>query len=890
MRPPRPPRWAEWLLTRLLGRHPSTPYLIGDLREEHAEIARRFGPLAAVWYPVVALTLGIRLALGRLGVPGAHQLASPRTRHPGDLMRNGLTLAFRSLTRRPVVSGAVILTIGSALAAATIAFATVNGVLLRSLPYANPDRLVVIWERSLVRDAERNVASPANFLTWRDELRQVESLAAVFETSGSLTGTERPEQVGTVLATGDFFPLIGATPVAGRLFGPDDAIRGAAPVTVMSERYWRTRYGADPGVIGRSVLINGNRAEIIGVLPERLEFAPAMSWAGVGTRDFYLPWAIGEEGRTAGGRFLQVIGRLAPGASLVGARQEASKLAGQLRQRFPERQEGWDVNLVSLHDDMVGDVRFPIAIVFGAVCFVLLIAGANVANLLMARATERRGEMAIRSALGAGRMALARQLFGESLLLATLGGILGAALSIWGVASLVAASPDLPRLDAIRIDAPVIGFLLLASTVVATLVGVGPAIEATGRSPGQWFGQRGAVSDRRGTRARRMLVGVQVALSVILLVGAGVLVRSLVNRLGVDLGIDAESVVTGRVSLPEAGYPTPERREVAFESLVERAEAVPGVEAAAVASIIPMSDGSQATGFQALDRPTPEAGQFPVADVRFVHHRYFAAMGIPIQAGRSLSDADRAGSPVVVVINETGARQLWPNESPIGKRILMEWGDTLRAEIVGVARDVRLSGPDRSVERATLYWDYRQTGVPSGMTLVVRGRSAEPAVEPIRAALAAIDPDLPLYNVRSMDGLRDAAVAQSRFITAALGLFSLLALGLAVLGVYGVMAYGVEQRTREIGVRLALGADRASVVRMLLRDGGRVVLPALAVGLGAAWVLTGFLRTLAFGVAPRDPVSLAGSLVVIGAAALAACWIPARRASAIPAVEAIRAD
>ncbi|MBL8987770.1 MAG: FtsX-like permease family protein, partial [Gemmatimonadetes bacterium] len=270
--------------------------------------------------------------------------------------------------------------------------------------------------------------------------------------------------------------------------------------------------------------------------------------------------------------------------------------------------------------------------------------------------------------------------------------------------------------------------------------------------------------------------------------------------------------------------------------------------------------------------------------------RYFAAMGIPIQAGRSLSDADRAGSPVVVVINETGARQLWPNESPIGKRILMEWGDTLRAEIVGVARDVRLNGPDRSVERATLYWDYRQTGVPSGMTLVVRGRSAEPAVEPIRAALAAIDPDLPLYNVRSMDGLRDAAVAQSRFITAALGLFSLLALGLAVLGVYGVMAYGVEQRTREIGVRLALGADRASVVRMLLRDGGRVVLPALAVGLGAAWVLTGFLRTLAFGVAPRDPVSLAGSLVVIGAAALAACWIPARRASAIPAVEAIRAD
>ncbi len=890
MSTPRPPRWAEWLLGKLLGRHPSTPYLIGDLREEYEAVSRRVGLLAAVWYPAAALALGLRLAANRFRDRFLPDPVFTRIRHPGDLMRNGLTLALRSLTRRPIVSGAVILTIGSALAAATIAFATVNGVLLRPLPYANPERLVTIWERSLTREADRNVVSPANFLTWRDELRQVESLAAVFETSGSLTGTEQPEQVGIVFATGDFFSLLGATPVSGRLFGQNEAAEGGAPVAVMSERYWRARHGADPSVIGRSVVINGNRAEVIGILPSRFEFAPAMSWAGVGTRDFYLPWSLGPAARTAGGRFLQVIGRLAPGATLEGARQESSALAGRLREQFPDRQQGWDVNLVSLHEDLVGDVRSPIGIVFVAVCFVLLIAGANVANLLMARATERRGEMAIRAALGAGRMALARQLFGESLLLAALGGVLGVVLSFWGVAALVAASPDLPRLEGVRVDGPVLAFLLLASAVVAALVGVGPAIEASGRSPGQWFGQRGAISDRRGTRARRTLVGAQVALSMILLVGAGVLIRSMVNRLAVDLGIDAESVATGQVNLPRGAYGTPERRVLTFESLIEKIEAMPGVEAAAVASIVPMSDQGQATGFHALDRPTPEAGQFPVADVRFVHHRYFAAMGIPILAGRSLGDADRAGSPVVVVINETGARQLWPNESPLGKRILMEWGDTLRAEIVGVARDVRLGGPDQPVERATLYWDYRQTGVPNGMTVVVRGRTAEPAIEPIRAALASIDPDLPLYNVRSMVSLRDEAVAQSRFIAGALGLFSLLALGLAVLGVYGVMAYGVEQRTREIGVRLALGADRSSVVRMLLRDGGRVVLPALAVGVGAAWLLTGFLRSLVFGVAPRDPVSVIGSLIVIGGAALAACWIPARRASAIPAVEAIRAD
>ncbi len=883
----RPPRIAERLLIVLLGTRPSAPYVVADLREEYQSLQRTRPQFASLWYWGQALSVGLRLRADRDSFPLRPAI---RSHLRGDQMRNELGLAVRTLLKRPVLSGAILLTVGGGLAAATIAFSLVNGVLLRPLPYSTPERLVTIWERQSGGTEDRNPTSPANFYAWSDQLRQVEGLTAVFESGTPLTGDGEPVQVGVVYATGGLFPLLGAVPLAGRLFGPLDDIDGGPDVVVVSEALWRRRYGSDRSLIGRSIMVNGRARQVIGVVPSRFDFRPGFSFGSVGSRDLFIPFQFGAAARNAGGRYLQVIGRLAASATLASARQESASLAGRLREQFPDRQKGWETNLVGLHADLVGDVRTPIAIGFGAVCFVLLIACANVANLLMARATERRGEMAIRSALGAGRFALARQLFGESLLLAGFGGLVGILLSTWGLAALIRANPDLPRLDEIGLDPSTVGFALLATGLVACLVGVGPAVAASGRPSGAWFSHRGGTSDRVAGRTRRLLVGVQVALSVVLLMGSGLLVRSLLNRLEVDLGIEPAHVMTAQISLPNRRYPRPEQRAAIFEGLLTRVAAMPGVTAASASSIIPMSDQGQATDFMALDRPRPEAGQLPVADVRFVHHDYFATMGIPLIAGRLLQEPDRPGAPTAVLINETGARQTWPGGSAVGKRIQMAWGDTLRAEVVGVVGDVRLDGPDKPVSQATLYWDYRQTGTPGNMVVVVRGNLSEPKIAPIRAALAELDPTLPLYNVRTMSGLRAGAVARSRFIAVALALFSALALGLAALGVYGVMAYGIQQRTREIGVRLALGADRRAVVRMLLWEGGRLVAPALAIGVVAALALSGFLRTLVFGVTPYDPITLGVGLLTIGGVALAACWIPARRASAIPPVEAIRAD
>ena len=511
-----PPRLAELLLRRLLGTRPSAPYVVADLGEEYEAVRRARPRVASLWYWGQALAIGLRLRVDRDRQPLRPPIHSTHWR---DQMRNELGVALRTLIKRPVLSGAIVFTVGGALAAATIAFGLVNAVLLQPLPYATPERLVTIWERQTGGADRRNPTSPANFYAWSDQLRQVEGLVAIIESSTPLTGDGDPDQVGVVYATGGLFPLLGAVPLAGRLFGPLDDIDGGPDVVVVSEALWRRRYGSDRNLIGRSITVNGRPREVIGVVPSRFDFRPGFSFGSVGARDLYIPFQFGADSRNAGGRYLQVIGRLAPSATLASAHQESAELARRLREQFPDRQSGWEINLVGLHADIVGDVRTPIAIVFGAVCFVLLIACANVANLLLARATERRGEMAIRSALGAGRLALVRQLFGESALLAGLGGLVGILLSTWGLAALVRANPDLPRLGVIGLDARTLGFALLATGLVACLVGVGPAVAASGRPVGGWFSHRGGTSDRGASRARRVLVGVQVALAVVLLMG-----------------------------------------------------------------------------------------------------------------------------------------------------------------------------------------------------------------------------------------------------------------------------------------------------------------------------------------------------------------------------------
>jgi len=871
-----------------LGGRPSAAFIIADLREDYLSRAARRPVIARCWYWSEAIRLGLRM---RLTAPVAR--AAPAVpRHAGDQMQLELRLAWRALYRRPMLSSAMVLTIGLAIAAATTVFAVVHGVLLRPLSYQDPGRLVAVWERNLPRDLTENVVSPANFLAWREVPRSFAGVAAVVQFAAALTGDGEPEQVGVMQATAEYFAITGARPLVGRLYTLDDDRPDADRVAVLSEGFWRRRYGSDPTVVGRSILVNGRPTVVIGVLPAEADFVPRRAaFFATGGRDLWLPARFPAEARTAGGRYLQVIARLAPGATLEAAQAEMTTLAATWRARFPERQAGWDITVRALKDDLVGEVRTSLLVILVAVGLVLLVAGANVADLQLTRTVERHQEIAVRAALGAGQGRLVRQLLMEGLLIAATGGVLGLLLARWAIAGLVRASPGLPRLDAVGLDPVVIGFAVLITAGSTVFFGLAPAV-SLGRGS-----LAGALTHRAGTgrvgaqSARQLLVGIQVAFSFLLLVGAALLIRSLVNRLGVDIGLQPDGVAVADVSLPATRFPGEPERERFFAALVAQVAALPGVTASSVGSIVPMSGGGQATSFRLLDRPAPPVGAEPIADVRFVHHRYHEALGIEVVQGRALTEQDAAGTPVVVLINEAGARLLWPGESAVGKRIEMEWNDTLRAEVVGVVRDVHLTGPDVAVERTTLYWDYRQAGVPSTMTVVARAAGDPTALLPlIRQAARTLDPDIPLYNLGSMDELLSRAVAKARFTTIAFGLFAVLALLLASIGLYGVMASATQQRTREIGIRMALGASGPAVRQMVLRQGLRVIAPAIALGAGAALGLTGLLRSMVFEVSPSDPLTFLAVASLLTATALLACWVPARRASRVDPVEAIRAE
>jgi len=806
-------------------------------------------------------------------------------------MLSELSVTTRVLRRRPMLSGAIILTIGLAIAASTVAFAVVDGVLLEPLPYAEPERLVTVWERNVPRDQQHNVVSPANFLAWRERLRSVDVVAALVSHSLTLTGDGEPERVGVVNASAAYFRAVGGTPLLGRLYDENDDAPDATTVAVLSEGFWRRRFGSDSSVVGRTLTLNRNPVVVVGVLPARYDFNPRFAFSATGARDLWLPQQFPPAARTAGGRYLQVIARLAPSATVASAQQEASTLARRLEREFPERQTGWDVNVVGLRTELVGEARRTILVVFGAICFVLLIACANVANLLLARAGEREQEMAVRAALGAQRRRLVRQLMLESLLLAMAGCVLGLGLAWWGIRALVAAAPELPRVDQIGLDGSVTGFAVLATLATALLFGLAPAIHASRSDLAGWLSQRAASGTRLAVRMRGALVAVQVGLSFVLLVGAGLLVRSLLNRMAVGVGVEVERVLTAETQLPSAVYGTPAARSAFYEGLVSRIAQIPGVTGAGAISILPLSGNGQATSFWVLDRPLPGQGQFPVADVRWVHWDYHAALGIPLREGRLFDARDRADAPRTVLVSEAGARVLWPGESAVGKRIAMEWGDTLRAEVIGVVGDVRHTGPDEPPTRTTLYWDYRQSSSPSRMTLVARTRGpAEALGASLRSTVWELDPNLPLYNVRTMESLLGDALARARFTTAALGAFSVLALVLATLGLYGVMAYVTQLRAREIGIRIALGADRRSVLRMVLRQGVGIVGGALLLGGVGALALSGVLGSLVYDVSVTDPVTFALVGGLLAAAGLVACWLPARRASGIDPIDAIRRE
>jgi putative ABC transport system permease protein len=877
-----PPHFLERLVTAWLGRSASTPFVIGDLREDYRAVrTRRSAMGAAAWYLVEGARVAARIRWER--VPTIEpSLVS------GDRMGTDLRQAVRFLRRRPAFSVAIVLTVALAIASTTVAYAVVDGVLIEPLPYGTPDRLVAVWEHN-PRGDETNVVSPANFVEWREQLPSLDAMAALIEFSSTLRGDEEPERVGLVRASASYFDVVGATPLLGRFYTEEEDSPDADNVLVMAEGYWRRRFAADPAVLGSTLEIAGAQHTIVGILPDRFDFEPETSFGGIGSRDFWQPQRLSASVmRQETGRYWQVVGRLANGATLESAREEADALAVRLAESFPERQRGWGINIIPLQNDLVGDARSTILVVFGAVCFVLLVACANIANLLITRATQRGQEMAVRAALGAGRSRIVQQLLLESALLCTLGGLLGVLLAGWAVSGLAAAAPDLPRIDSVGLDFTVVAFALITTVATALVFALLPALSLTRGVLSGWLRDRSNWNRRETRRVRSALAVAQPALSLMLLVGAGLLGRSLLRRVDVGVGFELAPILTAEVRGIES---TPAGQSAFFDQLVERVRAIPGVSDAAAITWAPLAGGGSRTGFWPLDRPAPGPGESSSTDVRPVHRDYHRVMGIPVIAGRSLEAGDVAGSPLVVLASETLAEQLWPGESAIGKRIAMPWGDTLVAEVVGVVADVRTGGPDVT-PLPMLYWDHRQFSQFPQMTLVVRTRASDHAsvVAGIREALRELNPRVPLYNVRTMESLFADAIARARFATMSLGAFALLALVLSAIGIYGVMAHATQQRIPEIGVRLALGATRGSVSGMIVREGMLLVVVAILIGTAGAAGLARFLESLVFDVSPTDPVTFAATALLLAATGLLACWLPARRASGVDPATTIRSE
>ncbi len=796
-----------------------------------------------------------------------------------------LRFAFRGTLRQPGFTAVVVGTLALAVGAITAIFSVVSGVVLKPLPYEGPDGIMMVWEENVSRGNRTNVASPANYHAWL-EAESFSKLAAFVPFSSTLTGDGEPERVGVVRTSPELFSILGVRAYAGRLFAPDE-LGEDARVAILDHGFWLRRFGGDPAVLGRSISLNGNLFEVVGVLPARFDFEPPMAFNSTGTEDVWLPVVTDPMWR---GRYLQVLGRLAPGVT----REQADAELDVIAERYEgeaDSNAGYRVNVVPLYEQVVGESRSMILVLFGAVGIVLLIAAANVANLLLARATRRERELAVRVAIGARGARVVRLLLIESLLLGVTGGALGVVIALGAVRFLLALGPDIPRLGEVGVDGVVLAFAVSVSVVTALLFGTLPALRAARPDLGSALKEGGArAGSRRGVvRARHALVVAEVAMSLTLLTGAGLLLRSFQKLLGEGVGLETEQVLTADVQLSGNDYSDSERA-IFFEELVERVASLPGVTAGGGITALPLSGMGIGTSFFDPDQPLPEAGSIPVADIRPVHRDYHVTMGVPLLSGRTFDARDRADAPMSVVISAATAEEVFPDMDPIGRRLAMPWGDTLVAEVIGVVADVRHEGPGTDV-RSKLYWDHRQFREFSFMTLVVRTAGNPTTLVPgIRREVQAMDPNLPIYNVRTMQAYLADSVARNRFALLAFAAFAVVALVLSVVGVYGVLSYAVSLRTREIGIRVALGAGREAIGSMVLRQGAVVAVIGLLAGLAGAVALTRVLGGLLYGVSPTDPLTFGLMTALLFGTALAASWIPARRAARTDPASVLRGE
>jgi putative ABC transport system permease protein len=773
----------------------------------------------------------------------------------------------------------------------TAIFSVVHAVLLRSLPYRESDRLMTVWENNRKRGNDQNVINMGNFFDWKEQNRVFEDMAAFFDMTANLTSGGEPEEIPSQIATISLFSILGVNPILGRTFTPDDGKPGQPNVVVISFGLWQRRFGGERQIVGRKLILNGAEATVIGVMPADFNWHVK---AGSMTRkiaEMWTPWQVGEQARQRRGRFASAVGRLKPGVTYEQAQAEMSAIGGRLEAQYSEFNTGWGVNAVPLRAQFTGEIRLALLVLLGAVGMVLLIACANVANLLLVRAAGRQREVAVRAALGASRGRVIRQLLTESLLLGGLGGLAGLALAWWGTRLLVSlAPPDLLNLPQAQINVAVLGFTLGISLLTGVIFGLAPAFEATRLNLHESLkeGGKNIGGGMRSHWLRNFLVILEIALALVLLVCAGLLIRSFVRLQGVDPGFNAQNVLTMRVNLPGRKYDNDQKRINFFRQAVAQTQSLPGVESAGAVNFLPFAAPHAGTLVEIEGRPKLPPGQGLNTGVMVSDLNYFRTMQIPLKRGRLFTDQEAAETRHVVVINEAFARVNFPGEDPLGKRVVIYMkNDNQPCEIIGVVGDSKHMNLDAEVKPMS-YWPHPELTY-SGMTFVIRTRG-EPTVVAgaARNVIRTIDPEQPVADVRTMESLIGTSVARSRFNTLLLTIFAVVALLLAVVGIYGVMAYSVAQRTREIGVRMALGARATDVLRLVVRRGMTLALGGVAIGAAASFALTWLMKTLLFNVSETDPLIFVGMPLLLAFAALLACLIPARRAAKVDPMVALR--
>ena len=822
---------------------------------------------------------------------------------------NDLRFAVRQLLKNPGFTAIAVLTLALGIGANTAIFSIVSSVLLRPLPFKDPDRLVTVWERSVKKGYEMNHAGVATFLDWKTQNKVFESMAAFGIDAGlNLTGDHEPERITAVPVSANLFEVLGVKPTLGRSFRVQEETPGNDQVVILGHGLWQRRFGSDPNMVGKTVLLDGRSYLVVGIMPPGFVF-PGKTGVLYGfffskPADVWVPLALPAELlNNRNNHLLEVVARLKADANLAQASAEMDGLMGRMAQANPGELMGDHASVIPLHELSVGTVRSGLLVLLGAVAFVLLIACANVANLLLARAADRQKEIAIRVALGASRFQIIRQLLTESVLLALIGGALGTLFAMWTTDLFVnrvgeTIALTTPGWSDIRVDRGVLGFTLLISVATGVMFGLMPALQSTKTdlSDSLKEGGRGSTEGFRRSRLRSSLVVTQIALAMMLLTGAALMLQSFLRLQGVNPGFDVERVITMQLSLPESRYTNQQQRAALFQQLTERLRALPSVEFAAATSQLPLSSDVGNTTIEVVGRPPLPPGQWDTTDFISVTPEYLGAMQIALLAGRFIGEHDTADSPPVCVINQTMAKRHFGNENPMGQKLRLGVNE-FTPEIVGVVRDVRqrsldtenLSPQIRRLLGSQVYVPFAQIALWPRMTVVVRTTSAPVALaNALRAEVRALDKDLPVSRLRTMETIRGDSIAQPRFRALLIVLFGAVALALATIGIYGVMAHSVARRTHEIGVRMALGAQTTDVLKLVLRQGVRLSVTGLLLGLGGAFALTRLVSGLLYGVSATDPLTFASVPVLLLAVALLACWIPARRASKVDPMVALR--